>query len=392
MRNKGTNSFHKKDRDILSDYFRDTLENHQLEVNEKCWDNISTRIRPNIGKRIGTKNRKVLWLALCSGAAAIVLFMLILDLRKDVPAEQLLTASEGSIVKSNVERPYEKPALKQIAQIHPSSANFEKDSISIDDKPQNPPQDMEEKKQQEIDTKTNKQALTKDADYYSEEDNKFPAEEPGRKRGWKLSASLGAYGKTSNQLKSDLTVSKVQYMMDVGPRALLASNSIEDAEYAAPLSFGLLVRKELNKTLSLETGLVYSYLYTSYKNNDHQQYRAKLKLHYIGIPVNLVADIWNITPHCKIYSSAGIMAEKGIRSDFSQYISETQQTISDKQSIQGMQWSINASVGVSYKFYRNWNIYMEPHVSFYFDNDQPISIRTERQTIIGINSGLRLDL
>ena len=49
------------------------------------------------------------------------------------------------------------------------------------------------------------------------------------------------------------------------------------------------------------------------------------------------------------------------------------------------------SVGVSYRFYRDWSLYLEPRYSYYFDNNQPVSYRTENMTLIGVGAGVRFE-
>jgi len=65
--------------------------------------------------------------------------------------------------------------------------------------------------------------------------------------------------------------------------------------------------------------------------------------------------------------------------------------VARKSKIEGVQLSLSASAGISYKLIKNWALYMEPHLSYYFDNNQPLSIRTAHRTIPSINTGLRYE-
>lgn len=67
------------------------------------------------------------------------------------------------------------------------------------------------------------------------------------------------------------------------------------------------------------------------------------------------------------------------------------ETLVEKKGISGVQWSLNGSVGVSYRLYREWSLYLEPRISYYFNNDQPVSIRTENSVIIGLGAGFRFE-
>jgi hypothetical protein len=159
-----------------------------------------------------------------------------------------------------------------------------------------------------------------------------------------------------------------------------------------PVSIGLSIRKELTHTVSIESGLNYTYLYSEFENKIPQQ-DAKLELHYLGIPVNLVVNLfgahyakWNM------YVSAGGMVEKGLFSHYVQneYMNNTSiSTTFNEQPIDGLQWSVQAALGIDYKISRNYRIYFEPKVSYYLDNNQPFSSRTEHPFVPGLNAGIR---
>jgi len=49
-------------------------------------------------------------------------------------------------------------------------------------------------------------------------------------------------------------------------------------------------------------------------------------------------------------------------------------------------------VGISYRFANKMKLYVEPRLGYYFDNDQPMSIRTDRPVSVGIGAGLQYTL
>ena len=61
-------------------------------------------------------------------------------------------------------------------------------------------------------------------------------------------------------------------------------------------------------------------------------------------------------------------------------------------SISGVQLSVNASVGVSYDLSKELSLFLAPRLSYYFDNDQPESIRTDRDMSFGATIGLKFNL
>ncbi|WP_293739100.1 porin family protein [uncultured Parabacteroides sp.] len=168
--------------------------------------------------------------------------------------------------------------------------------------------------------------------------------------------------------------------------------SFADIDCAPPLSFGFTVRKNLNNRVALESGLVYTYLYSKMQENVSASYKATLALHYLGVPVNLVIKLCD-NPNWNVYLSGGFMMEKGLHSLYrlDAYNLKEHKSATYRSGIDGLQWSLNLSIGVSYRFYRDWSLYLEPRYSYYFDNNQPVSYRTENTTLIGIGAGIRFE-
>ena len=160
-----------------------------------------------------------------------------------------------------------------------------------------------------------------------------------------------------------------------------------------PLSFGISIKKELNRTFSLESGIVYSFVATKF-NRDFPKSEAELQLHYIGIPLNAHTRIsGDRYSRWEVYLSAGGMVEKGFLSRFTQknYYGndDVVKTTTTNEKIKGLQWSASVSPGVDYNIHKNYSVYLEPKLSYYFDNNQPVSARTKHPLVVGINAGIR---
>jgi hypothetical protein len=180
--------------------------------------------------------------------------------------------------------------------------------------------------------------------------------------------------------------------------------SFSEVIHLPPLSFGLTVRKNFNQYLAIETGLTYTFLQSKFRENSEWRSRdATLRLHYLGIPLNAVAYLIN-KPQWNIYFSLGGMVEKGLMQDYDQHTSykypenyhylyndQPAYDISLQDDIPGLQWSLNTSFGIGYKLYRDFSIYFEPRIIYYFKNNQPVSVRTETPLQVGLNAGLRFE-
>ena len=170
------------------------------------------------------------------------------------------------------------------------------------------------------------------------------------------------------------------------------NNKISDIRPSIPISFGVTVRKNINRTIGIETGLVYTFLSTDMTIIDGSRSEVTLQLHYLGVPANLIVNIFD-KRRWNIYMSAGGMVEKGLVavSRSKNYYVYKNSEITKNSSVSGLQWSLNGGIGLSYGIYKDLNLYVEPGFSYYFDNDQPISKRTEDPFSFNLKLGLRYD-
>ena len=170
------------------------------------------------------------------------------------------------------------------------------------------------------------------------------------------------------------------------------NNKISDIRTSIPISFGITVRKNFNRTIGVETGLVYTLLSTDMTIIDGSRSEVTLQLHYLGVPASLIVNIFD-KRRWNIYMSGGGMVEKGLVavSRSKNYYVYKNSEITKNSSISGLQWSLNGGIGLSYGIYKDLNLFVEPGVSYYFDNDQPISKRTEDPFSFNLRLGLRYD-
>ncbi|MDD2284258.1 MAG: porin family protein [Paludibacter sp.] len=172
---------------------------------------------------------------------------------------------------------------------------------------------------------------------------------------------------------------------------VLTPNDFRHKEYMPPFSVGLNVRMPLNERFAVESGLVYTYLLTRLSGSTSGDYRADVNLHYLGVPANVVLSMLK-ERKWEIYLSAGGMIEKGVRTDFRQYQNwdDVEVTTEANTDVDGVQWSLNTTLGVGYLLQKNISLFFDPKLSYYFDNDQPFSIRKEMPLLVSLNTGLRM--
>jgi hypothetical protein len=173
-----------------------------------------------------------------------------------------------------------------------------------------------------------------------------------------------------------------------------------EENHLPPLSVGVMLRKNINKTFALESGITYTYLHSSFDktfggNDWWERSNATLTQHYIGIPLNAIVNIVN-NKTWNFYFSLGGMAEKGVQLKYKQTdtysYSEEVYNQTFGQDIPGLQWSASAAIGTAYKLFDNISLYFEPKLNYYFDCDQPRSFRTMSPFNLGLNAGVRFEL
>lgn len=163
-----------------------------------------------------------------------------------------------------------------------------------------------------------------------------------------------------------------------------------------PVKFGASVRFALTDRLGLETGLMYS-LHSSdiVSGDDYGGYMTEQTLHFIGVPLNVNYSIWR-TKRLEVYASAGASAELCVSGkSHTDYLSGKDivgSTDTDQRDARP-QWAVNASAGVQYDFSKLVGVYLEPGVSYYFDNGSDVrTIYKDKPFNFNLNLGVRFTI
>lgn len=397
--------------DDFSNLIRQKLEDHRMPVESCCWDEIEFRMKSG-------KKRFVRWIG-CSVAAIAAVIVLLFFIRQDNESsiyrvytitvekkkekeETILNDREKKEAirkgtfdnKLSDKKGYKKTKIQATDIIENREASYlveiEDTIIQLADNGIIGLDKNGDKTTSDTIKKINKQK-----EFYTPE-KILIAKTNNEDSKWLIAASISSGGGISmsnsdmvySYLNSDTEVTSPPFF---GNSDELRLDEFSDVDHSLPISFGINVRKDFNKYIGIETGLVYTYLSSRYKNQGKYKRMAQQELHYLGIPINLVVYLYN-DPKWNFYFTTGVMGEKGIYSSYKQDIylnNEKINTTKDNRSIRGMQWSLNVSIGISYNFRKDWSLYIEPGYSYYFDNNQPISIRTEKPNVFGIGAGLR---
>lgn len=164
--------------------------------------------------------------------------------------------------------------------------------------------------------------------------------------------------------------------------------------YRYPLSVGLEVGIPLSPLFTLHTGLTYTYLSSEISGGQENAslWTLQQALHYVGIPLSLAINIFD-SDRWRFYAALGGGLEKGIcgtqRSMVRKSFDDAYSTEITRQAVQGVQPYAAASLGLSYTFSSDWALYLAPGLNYYFDTDQPMSIRTKKPLNLNVSAGFR---
>ena len=159
-------------------------------------------------------------------------------------------------------------------------------------------------------------------------------------------------------------------------------NNNYSTKHHLPVRFGLSAQYQLNSNLALLGGVSYTRLYSEFSLPQYKL-NYSYKLHYLGIPLGVVWQLWSIS-NLKFYVSGGAMLEKCLSAD-----TEGGINVSEKP----WQWSIDAAVGAEYGFTRHLGFYLEPSLGYYFDDGTSLEhYYKEHPLAPSIEFGLRLHL
>ncbi len=167
--------------------------------------------------------------------------------------------------------------------------------------------------------------------------------------------------------------------------------------YGIPLSFGAGVKIGFNSRWSLGVGLNYTLLsrkfygeYTKVENGQiTEPVRSNIRntQHFVGIPVNAYYNIVE-NRFVNFYAYAGGAVEKCVTDEYRVLAKD----IIHKEPVKGVQLSADLGIGVEFMLGKHLGIYLDPSLRYYFNCNQPKSIRTAQPLMLGFEMGLRARL
>ena len=167
----------------------------------------------------------------------------------------------------------------------------------------------------------------------------------------------------------------------------------EKANHHRPITLGFSLNRQLSLRWTFGTGLMYTSLNSEFESEYHRATLSKTqRVDYLGIPLRLTYRFWN-KGRFNAYTTGGVTFEMPIYSSLAKkYTITTDSMYTSREDIKARsQWSVNLGVGVQYRLFKPFSIYLEPNMFYYFGNASGIeTYRTEHPFIITVPFGLRL--
>lgn len=430
----------KKDDELWLKKIKERLDDYSEPLPDLGWERLEKDLLASTSMTVG-KGKQVLFRRWAMTAAAVALVAVssvslwllqspvVDDVRRsaepvfaampDVMPEPAKPAVEGEqvvpVVRRVMERgTYSQPSLvaEQLDTEHKESAVVLPDATDISAEPMNNIEEDNQTIQATGSSSPSTEKKERGAYRPSGKDKlHLPADKKSTsvKKGWSVGLSVGNTGGLSSMDsdlgaesilnggsstpmfsdKMDLTSASNGIVGIPGGQQLIFSNGVpylrgntrvvKDIKHRQPLSFGVSVRKALPKNFSVETGVTYTLLSSEITYEGISE-KADQKLHYIGIPVRAN---WNFVnnKHFTMYVSAGGAIEKCV---YGKVDGETE-------TVKPLQLSVMGAVGAQYNVSNRVGIYVEPGVSYFFDDGSSMeTIRKENPTNFTLQAGIRL--
>lgn len=219
---------------------------------------------------------------------------------------------------------------------------------------------------------------------------------------WTLSTSA-----TTGMGASSVTNSTATYVEAVGPDDVIWADNPQlgigifnqvksvktEYKHRLPVRVGINVAYRLTDRLSVESGVSYTRLSSDMKDGTKDNYSSSSqKLDYIGVPLNVKYRAFGYR-RLSVYASAGLLTEKCVSGKTThEYVISGEKKKHEAEDVAAKPWqlSVNAALGAQFDVLRNVGVYVEPGVSYYFDDSSPLStIYKEKPLNFNLNLGVR---
>lgn len=174
----------------------------------------------------------------------------------------------------------------------------------------------------------------------------------------------------------------------------LHDNIIETSTstFGIPFTIGIGARLNFAKKFSVGTGLDFSLLTRTFTGQYTPAGGAMTEgdithtMIYLGIPVDFHFNILS-SRSIKFYTFLGGEIEFAVSNRYN--IRSLERVLSE--DVSKPQFSVGCGLGVEFKIGPRLGLYLDPGINYYFNTNQPKSVRTERPLMFNLDGGLRFN-
>ena len=382
--------------------FRSILESGQEDVPVRVWDGVASEL--------ARREKAVLWWRRTavgvSAAAAVMVGVLLHQPSEEMPMHSGDAFAVAAPVEDVVEKvaryiayvpKVEKPATDSPANTLPAEAAVTEETVAPDKSALQTEQTADGGKSTDVGKTAGQSGIADNGVKKTEAFTPFPQEwekeEAVRKYRAKASLTLSA-NTGANTVGKSAPSGRLNRPMSPNARLKTGVTETGNNSFGLPVSVGLGARFDIAPKWSVGVGVNWSMLTRNFdgvfimvEDGEEMEYtesHIRNTQHYIGIPVNVYYNIIS-NKHINFYTYAGGAVEKGLTNRFDILSSKSVY----KEEIQGVQWSANLGLGVEFMFGKHLGLYLDPSVRYYFNCQQPKSIRTAQPFMLGLELGLR---
>ncbi len=187
----------------------------------------------------------------------------------------------------------------------------------------------------------------------------------------------------------------IQTRVAAPSKALNSTTVVSKSDHKRPVRLALTVNYPLSQRFGIETGIAFTTLRSTFSNEAGKTVsQTEQTLRYIGVPLNISALLLD-SKRVSLYLSAGGMVEKCVSGthETSDLLSGVLQgeVVKTKVKDKGFLWSLNASAGIQANISKTFGIYVEPGLSYHFDDGSDLqTIYKERPLDFMMTFGARI--
>ncbi|MBR1406849.1 MAG: outer membrane beta-barrel protein [Bacteroidales bacterium] len=397
---------------------RSMMQEAEENVSPRAWDAVSAGLDARARRTVVLRWRRVA--AGIAAAAAVTVGAFLLGTRNnsnlpiietvaetvatpesELPSDEIIPAAEPQDLLADA-RTQAKPIVKarpadtpKAAETVPQAVGEPVEPVSEEVPSPSVPQDVIPETVPEAFPETQEKTALQEEETWDDPFARMEWEDAREASSSRISLSAGATLESNGNPASISGFRGMRAAANTEREHTVIEQTSRNSTYAIPISAGLGVRIGLGERWAVGTGVNWTLLQRTFTGIFREEGKAPVNadihntLQYVGIPLNLSYTLLD-NKRIGLYTFAGGTVEKAISNKFR--VHDSAERLFHKESVDGVQFSAAAGLGVQFQLTDFLGLYIDPSVRYYFKGNQPQSIRTQQPLMMNFEIGLRWDL